>query len=348
MREKLNWGVIGTGGIASDFTEALRRSVRCKVVNVVGSSLSKARDFADRFGVLAAAATIEELLADSAVDAVYIATPHPSHERQALACIEAGKHVLCEKPLTTDEASTARVIEAARRRGVFLMEAFMYRCHPLMRDLVTRLHEGAIGPLRHVRADFAFRVPRNPGGRLFDVKLAGGGILDVGGYPISLARLLAGMVERRPFAEPVKIDAVGAMGPTGVDELTTALLTFSSGFTATVTAGVYHEAGTTAAIFGENGKIVIADPWIPGSRRQGLDTGYMIWRDGREPEPVVIRTTQSTYAIEAELVADTLPDKEAAWPAMSWADSLGNMRALDAWRAALRGGAKVAGSTRNL
>jgi predicted dehydrogenase len=348
MRERLNWGVIGTGGIASDFAEALGSSQRCRIVNVVGSSQAKARAFADRFGVPAAAPTLGDLLGDPAVDAVYIATPHPSHEAQALASIEAGKAVLCEKPLTCDAASTARVIEAARRRGVFLMEAFMYRCHPLMHDLVTRLQEGVIGPLRHLRADFAFRVPRIASGRLFDVALAGGGILDVGGYPISLARLLAGVATRQPFAEPVKVDAVGTIGPTGVDELTTAVLAFASGFTASVTAGVYHDAGTTAVVFGENGKIVIADPWIPGSERHGLETGYTIVRDGEKPERITVRTTKGTYAIEAELVADTLPAKEAAWPAMGWADSLGNMRALDAWRAALVGVAQGAGSSRNL
>jgi predicted dehydrogenase len=348
MREKLSWGVIGTGGIASDFADALSASERCRIVNVVGSSPPKARAFADRFGVPRAAATLDDLLADPAVDAVYIATPHPSHEAQALASIQAGKAVLCEKPLTCDAASTMRVIEAARLRGVFLMEAFMYRCHPLMRDLVARLREGVIGPLRHVRADFAFRVPRVADGRLFNVALAGGGILDVGGYPVSLARLLAGIVEQRPFAEPLKIDAVGTIGPTGVDELTTALLTFASGFTAAVTAGVYHDGGRTAVIFGENGKIVLADPWIPGSERHGLETGYTISRDGQQPESVAIRTTKATYAIEAEFVADTLPSKEAPWPAMGWADSLGNMRALDAWRAALLAGSPAAGSQRNL
>jgi predicted dehydrogenase len=304
-------------------------------VNVVGSSPAKARAFADRFRIPAAAPLLGDLLGDPNVEAVYVATPHPAHEAHALASIEAGKHVLCEKPLTTDAASTARVIEAARRRGVFLMEAFMYRCHPLMHELLPRLQEGMIGPLRHLRADFGFRVARDPKGRLFDLALGGGGILDVGGYPVSFARLLAGMVEDKPFSEPIRVDAVGVVGPTGADELTTALLTFPSRFTATVTAGVYHDAGRTAVIFGENGKVVLGDPWIPGSDRHGLETGYTVWRDDREPESVVIRTTKSTYAIEAELVADTLPATEASWPAMSWTDTVGNMRALDAWRAAL-------------
>src|SRR6187397_1256827 len=95
-------------------------------------------------------------------------TPHPAHEAQALAAIAAGKHVLCEKPMTIAAATTERVIEAARRGNVFLMEAFMYRCHPLTKALITRLQDGVIGTIRHVRADFAFRVPRDPKGRLFN------------------------------------------------------------------------------------------------------------------------------------------------------------------------------------
>ena len=105
--------------------------------------------------------------------------------------------------------------------------------------------------------------------------------------------------------------------------------------TATVTAAVFHDAGTTGVVFGDEGKIVMPDPWIPQSKRQCLETSYTIHRDGKEPETVAIKTEMSTYAIEAELVADTLPALEPAWPAMTWADTLGNMRVLDAWRVAL-------------
>src|SRR5262245_31891666 len=336
MKDVLKWGVIGTGGIASDFVESLRRSERCRAVNVAGSSPEKARAFADRWGLAASSATVHEMLADRQVQAVYVATPHPSHEAHALACIEAGKHVLCEKPLTVDAAGTERVIAAARRRGVFLMEAFMYRCHPLTRELLSRLKEGAIGPIRHLRADFGFREPRDPAGRLYDVSLGGGGILDVGGYPVSLARLLGGVVEGAPFAEPIKLQAAGFIGPTGADELATALLTFASGFTALCTSAVHHDVGTTAVVFGEDGKIVLPEPWIPGSKRQGLETELTIFRDGHAPETVPVRTEKATYAIEAELVADSLAGKEAAWPAMTLADTLGNMRVLDAWRAAVQ------------
>jgi predicted dehydrogenase len=335
MQKSLMWGVIGTGGIASDFAEALGSSDRGRVVNVVGTSAEKAARFAQKWNLPASAASLDAMFADRNVEAVYVASPHPSHEAQAIACVEAGKHVLCEKPMTIDAAGTERVIEAARRRGVFLMEAFMYRCHPLMRELLARLREGVIGDIRHIRADFGFRVPRNPESRLFDVRLGGGGILDVGGYPMSFSRLIAGLVEGRPFAEPTRLEAAGFIGPTGADEVATALVAFSSGLTAELSAAVHHDIGTTTVVFGEAGKIVVPNPWIPGGRRQGRDSSFTVFRDGRDPEIVPIRTERATYALEAELVADTLPQLEPASPAMTWADSLGNMRALDRWRAAV-------------
>jgi len=336
MKDKLQWGVVGTGGIAGDFVQALASSQRCRVVNVVGSSPAKARAFAERWSVPKASATLEELLSDTAVDAVYVASPHPLHEAQALAAIAASKAVLCEKPMTLDAPGTERLIAAARERGVFLMEAFMYRCHPLIRELLGRLSDGVIGAIRHVRADFAFRVPRDPRGRLFNLELGGGGILDVGGYPVSFSRLIAGLVDGAPFADPIGLEAVGCIGPTGADELSTALLRFRSGFSAQATCGVFHALGTSAVVFGEGGKVVLPDPWIPGGDRQALESAFVIHRDGHAPEQVKVRTALPTYGIEAELVASVLPATEAPHPAMSWADSLGNMKALDGWRTKLR------------
>ena len=335
MTDILRWGVIGTGGIATDFVHALTRSRRCRVVHVTGRTLESARTFAKQWEIAGASASMAELLADPDVDAVYIATPHPMHEEQALTAIAAGKPVLCEKPLALSAQGAARVIEAARTRGVFLMEGYMYRSHPLMKRLIADLRAGVIGPVRHLRADFAFRVPRDPDGRLFAPRLGGGGILDVGGYVASFARLMAGLAEGLPFAEPIKLAANGVIGPHGADETATALLTFASGFTATVTAAVFHDAGTTAVVFGDKGRIVLGDPWIPEGKRQGLETGYTIHRDAQPPQEVRVATELPTYAIEAELVADTLPALEAAWPAMSWKETLGTMRVLDQWLAAL-------------
>jgi predicted dehydrogenase len=342
MKDKLQWGVIGTGAIAGDLAKALENSPRCRIVNAAGSSLEKARAFAARWDLPSASASIDELLADPQVEAVYVATPHPAHEAHALACIAAGKPVLCEKPFTMNAASAARVIEAARAHGVFLMEAFMYRCHPLIRELMKRLQDGAIGPILHVRADFGFRKMRDPQGRLYNLGLGGGAILDVGCYPASFARLVAGVAVGQPFAEPARIQASGLFGPTGADELASALLTFDSGVTAAITTAIHHDVGRSAMVCGETGRIVIPDPWAPGSHRHGLETSLTVFRDGRDPEVVEIKTERASYALEAELVADALPATEAPWPAMTWADTLGNMRLLDAWQAALRPASKVA------
>jgi predicted dehydrogenase len=335
MKQTLKWGVVGTGGIALAFVDALRRSKRCQVVNVTGSSSEKARAFADKWQLPRSSGSLEQLLGDPEVEAVYIASPHPFHEKQALACIAAKKAVLCEKPLTVDVASAERVIASARQNGVLLMEAFMYRCHPLLRELVSRLQGGAIGKIRHVRAAFGFRVPRDPNGRLFKLELGGGSILDVGGYPVSFARLVAGIIESKPFVEPTRIQATGVIGPTGADELATALLTFPSGFSAEVVSATLHAVGTHTVVYGEDGRIELPDPWIPGGQRQGLETEFTVFRDGAEPEVIKFRTEMATYALEAEMVADTLPALEPAWPAMGWADTLGNMRVMEAWRAAL-------------
>jgi predicted dehydrogenase len=336
---RLRFGVIGTGGIAADFCEALRGSPRCEVVNALGSSPQKSAAFATRFGLPRASATLNELLDDDAVDVVYVATPHSMHEAHSLACIEMGKHVLCEKPLTVDAASTARVLNAARRRGVFLLEGYMYRCHPLLSALIERLRGGDIGELRHIKADFGFRAPRDPHGRLFDLERGGGGILDVGGYCMSLARLLAGLSRGAPFAEPTRLEAVGVLGPTGADEISTALLSFESGLTAALTCAVHHDVGTETVLYGELGQIVLPNPWIPQGVRQGLETRFLVVREGQADDVVTVRTERPTYAIQAELVAAAIEQGgvlEAPWPAMSWADTLGNMRALDAWRARVR------------
>jgi predicted dehydrogenase len=336
MKDTLGWGVIGTGAIAGDLALSLQKSARCRIVSAVGSSPEKSRAFAAKWGVPRAAATLDELLADPEVQAVYVATPHPAHEAHAIEAIAAGKPVLCEKPFTMNAPSAACVVEAARARGVFLMEAFMYRCHPMLRALVQRLQDGAIGRLVHVRADFGFRKPREPAGRLYNRELGGGAILDVGCYPASFARLIAGIAVGEPFDEPVSLAATGLYGPTGVDELATAALTFASGFTAALATAIQHPVGRSAMIFGEDGHVVVPDPWAPESHRHGRKTSFTIHRDGRAPELVAFDTELDSYALEAELVADTLPATEAPWPAMSPADTLGNMKLLDAWQAALR------------
>ncbi len=331
--EKLRWGIIGTGAIAGDFATALRDSTKCEVVSAAGSSPEKSRAFAERFGLPRSAESIGALLADRAVDAVYIATPHPMHEAHALLAIDAGRAVLCEKPLTVDAAGAERVIGAARRKGVFLMEAFMYRCHPLVAEVADKLRQGAVGTVRHIRADFGFFAERRPEHRLFNPELAGGAILDIGCYPASFARLVAGLAVGIPFDEPAEVCATGQHGPTGVDELALAQLRFDSGVTAQLACSIHHDLGTGAWVFGDEGVLHIPDPWLPLGDRHGRTTRYRLTTHGRPEQWFEVAAPLATYAIEAELVASMPPGTtEAPWPAMGWGDTLGNMRLLDRWR----------------
>ncbi|HEY6740633.1 MAG TPA: aldo/keto reductase, partial [Actinopolymorphaceae bacterium] len=278
----------------------------------------------------------EELLADDGIDAVYIATPHPMHAQWAIRAAEAGKHVLCEKPLTVSHAESMAVVEAARRHDVFLMEAYMYRCLPQTRRLVELVRDGAIGQVHQIQAAFAFGSGPVPGSRTWEPELAGGGILDVGGYPVSAARLIAGVALGRRYAEPTSVTAVGTLmdsqgreHPDGVDAWTVATLTFEDGITAHVTTGVGLADDNEIRVAGSAGHLVVRNPWLPG--RSG-DAVIEVHRVGRPVERIEFEAPK-IYAYEADEVADHLDDRQA--PAMDWEDTLGTMRVLDQWRAAI-------------
>jgi predicted dehydrogenase len=335
MRRKLRWGIIGTGEIACEFAAALARSRDCDVVNVVGSTPAKAQAFASRFELPSYCSSLTRMLAEDGVEAVYVASPNSLHEQHAIQSLQAGKHVLCEKPMGTDAASVERIIAAAQSSGGFLMEAFMYRCHPVIPQLLEALSSGAIGAIRHVRANFGFRGTRAPESRLFRPELGGGAILDLGCYTMSLARLLAGLSAGRPFLEPTRVLAVGEIGPTGVDERASCLLQFSSGFSAELACSITQPFGTSVEIFGDSGVITLPNVWLAEGQRQGLKNSFIVQPPGAAPKTVTVAAEQSVFALEAESVHASLSNKEPRWPLLSLEDSLGNARALDRWRAEL-------------
>ena len=219
MTATLNWGILGTGAIARSFATHLRRSRTGRLAAAASRDQARADAFAREHGAPRGHGSYDALLRDPGVQAVYVATPHTGHADWAIRACQAGKHVLCEKPLGVNAGEAMAMIQAARAHDVFLMEAFMYRCAPQTRRLIELLRSGAIGRVRTIQASFSFHWPPtvDEGGRIVDPHLAGGGILDVGCYPVSLARLVAGIASGRPFADPVELKAVGHVGATGVD-----------------------------------------------------------------------------------------------------------------------------------
>jgi predicted dehydrogenase/aryl-alcohol dehydrogenase-like predicted oxidoreductase len=328
MSSSLNWGILGTGSIARKFASELPHSATGRLVAVGSRSAESAAAFVEKFPGTRGHATYEALLADPAVQAVYISTPHPLHAEWAIAAAEAGKHILCEKPLTLNHAEAMTVVEAARCNGVFLMEAFMYRCHPRTARIAELVREGVIGRVRLIRAAFSFASSFRADARLFNNALGGGGILDVGCYVTSVARLLAGAAEGRAFADPAEVHGSAIFCETGVDSVAVAILKFPGDILAQISCGVGLRQPDDLEVLGETGVITVPAFWNP--------PGPILIRSHQTGETTVVETDANPhkYALEADAVALALPAQES--PAVSWDDTLGNMRTLDAWREAVK------------
>ena len=332
---RLAWGIIGTGGIAGTFAKGLAKSRTGKLVAAGSRSQKSADEFAAKFGPIKAHGSYEALLSDPDVQAVYISTPHPLHAEWCIKAARAKKHILCEKPLTLNHAEAMVVAEAARENGVFLMEAFMYRCHPQMAKLAELIRDGAIGKVGVIQATFSFKAGYSATGRLFSNELGGGGILDVGCYATSISRLVAGAATGKSFADPLKVSGFANLHPeAGTDLYAVATASFPDGIVAQWATGVGLNQENGLRVFGDKGWLRVPEPYTGG--REGGESLILLSRDGQAaPEVITIKTSDWLYALEADAVADALARGELESPFMSVADSLGNMAALDAWRMAV-------------
>ena len=333
--KQVRWGLLAAGNIAKAFAAALGESESGKALAVASRSAEKAGKFAEEFKIPRAYGSYGELLADAEIDAVYISTPHPMHAEWAIKAADAGKHILCEKPLTMNQYDAMTVIEAARRNDVFLMEAFMYRCNPQTARLVELIRDGAIGQVRIINAVFSFQCGYNLQSRLLKAALGGGGILDVGCYTVSMSRLLAGAALGRDFADPIDVQAAGHVGAESrVDEWTSAVMRFEGDIVARVSTGVQVNQDSTVTVHGSGGRIHVPAPWFCNGRVAGKTTIHLA-RAGKQAEEIVVDVPKGIYAIEADVVTANIERRQAPAPAMSWADTMGNMAALDRWRKAI-------------
>lgn len=328
----LKWGILGSGNIAHAFAGGLEQTDSGSAYAIASRDERKAREFAERYAIAKPYGNYQALLDDPLVDALYIATPHPQHAEWAIKGADAGKQILCEKPVCVNHADAMLVIEAARRNRVFFMEAFMFRCHPQIQKLLDLIGQGIIGEIRLIEASFGFNAGDNFTGRTLNQSLAGGGILDVGCYPLAFARLIAGAVSAKPFLDPSQIKATGHVGKQSqVDEWATASLQFENGIVAQISTAVRVKLENTARIYGEKGSITLLSPWMANGRAAG-DVVIQIHLAGAEVQQLSIHLDRSTYALEADIVAANIEKGQAPYPCMNWLDTLGNMQALDEWR----------------
>jgi predicted dehydrogenase len=245
----IRWGIIGTGGIATALANDLRLMPDASLVAVGSRSQSTADEFGARFDVPHRHSTYDDLVNDPDVDAVYVGTPHPGHHNAALSAINAGKAVLVEKPFTMNAKEASALIDAARSRGVFLMEAMWARFLPHMVRVRELLTARALGDVRVVIADHNQWFARNPSHRLFDPALGGGALLDLGIYPVSFASMV--------FGTPTRVTAVSDRAFTGVDAATSAILQYDDGAHSVVTTSLEVAGPNRAVIVGTEARIEI-------------------------------------------------------------------------------------------
>lgn len=337
MSDKVRWGLLAAGAIARAFARGVRASETGELAAVGSRSADKARQFGAEFGIARCHGSYEELLADATVEAVYVSTPHPQHAEWAIKAAEAGKHVLVEKPIGVNEYEAQAMIDAAVANKVFLMEAYMYRCHPQTAKLVELLRAKTIGEVNVIQVTFSFHAGFNAGSRLWSNALAGGGIMDVGGYTTSLARLVAGAALGRPFADPIAVSGAGHLHPeTGVDAWAVGTLKFAGGSVATLATGVGVNQENVLRIFGSEGNILVPNPYVAG--REGAAPGKIVVnRRGEAPRDIVVDAPVTSFTLEVDVCGRAIRGgrQQAEAPAMTWDDTLGNLRCQDAWRAAI-------------
>ncbi|MGH7644433.1 MAG: Gfo/Idh/MocA family protein [Gemmatimonadales bacterium] len=314
----LSWGILGPGFVASRAVAPAMRACGHDLVVVGSRSLARARTFASAQGVRKARGSYEEVVSDPDVEAVYIALPNDLHERWTVAALEAGKHVLCEKPLSLDAESAIRMATAAARSDRTLAEAVMTRFHPRTIALLELVRGGGIGAVRLIQATFAFpmRVADNYRAR---PEHGGGALLDVGLYPTAAVRWLTG-------EEPDVVRAEQRRWATGVDGTTAALLGFKSGVLASVHASFDSAEHQHLEIVGTDATLRVPRP-------------FTAWRD--EPA-VILRGTETLGTWQADpyermvaAFADTVTGRAA--PLLPVEDSVKTANLLDWIRAAAEG-----------
>ena len=259
------WVIVGPGKIAHRFADAVMRMPHAKLIGVTGRDALRAADFATtwmRDGIAPTVyANIDASIADPAVDGVYIATPHAFHFAAAQHCLTLGKPVLCEKPLAVNAAQAQALVRLSEERQVFLMEAVWTRFLPIYDVVRAWLSSNEIGPVRAIHSSFCFDVPFDPAHRIYDPAQAGGALLDLGIYNLTITRwALAAAFGACPLLE--KMYASGVIAPSGVDQRVSGLLVFANGVTSSFVCGVDGAADNSFRIFGQHGTIeVVANFW---------------------------------------------------------------------------------------
>jgi D-xylose 1-dehydrogenase (NADP+, D-xylono-1,5-lactone-forming) len=319
MSGTVTWGFLSTANINDKLLRGAAESDRVDVIAVASRDAARAEAYARERGIERAYGSYEELLDDPDVEAVYISLPNSLHVEWSIRALEAGKHVLCEKPLSRRAEDVERAFDVAEQSGRLLMEAFMYRHNPQTARLEELVDGGAIGRLRLVRAAFSFPLA-DAGNVRLDASLDGGGLMDVGCYCVSGTRLLGG--------EPDQVYGEQVLGESGVDELFTGTLRFPGDALAQFDAGLVLPMRDELEAIGEEGSLFLDDPWH--CKRPVIEL-----RTARGMEEIAVAPADS-YRLELENMSDAI--RGEAEPLLGREDALGQARTIEAlYRSAAEG-----------
>jgi predicted dehydrogenase len=327
MTAPVRWGLLSTARINQALIAGIRASAGAELVAVASRDGATARAYAEANGIPRAHGSYEDLLADPDVEAIYNPLPNMLHVPWSVRALEAGKHVLCEKPMAPRAADVEAAFDVAERTGRVLMEAFMWRYHRQTEVLVDMVRDGAVGPVRVVRAAFAHTLPEDSGDVRWDAALEGGALMDVGCYCVSALRLLCG--------EPERVSAESVTGREGVDGRMAGVLRFPGGELGLFECAFDTVPHSVLEVIGLDGTLVVHDPW------HGFGAGIeVIAADGtREEVPV---EAVNPYAREVDDISQAI--RGGRPPRLGRADAVGQARTIEAlYRSAAEGRAVAIG-----
>lgn len=313
----VRWGLLAAGTIARALAETITQTDGGEVVAVAARDGDRAAAFAQEFGIPRSYGSYEELMTDPEVDVVYISSTHPFHADQAVACLEAGKHVLVEKPTALTVHDTERIFEAARGRSLFSMEAMWTRCMPIVLDLAQRLRDGEIGEVRSFHAAFSVPFEYDQTHRLFDIANGGGALLDLGVYPTTLAHLLVG--------HPTDLQVIGSTAPTGADTQVALQWATRAGAVVQVICDSQSHGASSTIIRGTQG-------WVEVHGQVNNPDGFTLHRDGGPEGGERVGGDRRGYAHEVEEVQRCLREGLLESPLVPHADTVAIMTILECAR----------------
>ena len=329
--KQINWGIIGSGSIASAFGHSIKSTSNSKLISVFGRNVDAANAFAKKFNI-DAHYQLEEFLSSAEMDAVYVATPHSEHFVHTLAAIKNCKHVLCEKPFAMNAYESMILIDLAIQSNVFLMEGFMYRMHPQTKNILENLNIFSDTKEKIlIEASFGFAAEVAKDHRLRNPDLGGGAILDIGCYPLTMCKLIAGHLQGAPFAEPKEFSATGQLDETGVDLQSHAHLIFSETIEAKISCAINENFANNLVISSNQKSITVDQPWHCGQFQDGKSSIFISIPDAGKKE-ISCLDEFGLFAREIEHASNCIIEKKLESDFITHAETQSNMFWLDQWR----------------